>query len=231
MMKEKLSDQIYKIVSQKINLKPIPDYADLKIIHTLDGKDVGSFKAFSGDKLEKFSIAEFSLAPGMDYINIGSKPAINYNIPRLGVNYMVMAEKIQFDVDLYPAVDLVPRQDYIDKYYELLTDIYLKEKNAPHFKWKLSDRSWVRVSTSPYFFMSDAAISHEGKVQNLIHSYVDLWLKIWEEEKEVSQEEAKQIKVRRDWVIRMMLEREPERHMLEKVFGNDLTARLAEAMV
>ena len=230
-MKEKLSDQFYKKVSQKINLKPLSDYSDLKTIHALDGREVGGFKAYNGDKLEKFSLAEFSLAPGMNYINVGLKPTVNYNIPRLGVNYMVMSDKIQFDVDLYPAVDLVPRQDYIDKYYERLTDIYLKEKNAPYFNWKLSDRSWVRISTSPYFFMSDTAIANEDKVQNLIHSYVDLWLKIWEEEKEVSQEEAKQIEYRRSWVIKMMLEREPERHMLEKVFGEKLTARMADAML
>ncbi len=79
--------------------------------------------------------------------------------------------------------------------------------------------------------MSDATISDEDKVQGLMHSYTDIWLKIWEEEEEVSKEEAKQIEVRRDWVIRMMLEREPERHMLEKVFGKELTARMAEAMV
>jgi len=231
MMKEKISDQLYKKISGKIDLAPLSDYSDLKTIHALDGREVGGFKAFKGDKLEKFSIAEFSLAPGMNYINVGLKPTVNYNIPRLGVNYMVMTEKIQFDVDLYPAVDLVPRQDYIDKYYELLTDTYLKEKKAPYFNWKISDRSWVRVSTSPYFFMSDAAISDEDKVQGLMHSYTDIWLKIWEEEEEVSREEAKQIEVRRDWVIRMMLEREPERHMLEKVFGKELTARMADAMV
>ena len=128
-------------------------------------------------------------------------------------------------------MDLVPRQDYIDKYYELLTDTYLKEKKAPYFNWKISDRSWVRVSASPYFFMSDAAFSDEEKVQDLMHAYTDVWLKIWEGETEVSEEEAQQIKVRRDWVIKIMLEREPERHLLEKVFGKELTARMAEAMV
>lgn len=230
-MKEKLSDQLYKKISQKINLEPLSDFSDLKTIHVLDGKEVGWFKAFRGAKLEKFSLAEFSLTPGMNYTNVSLKPTINYNIPRFSVNYMAMPEKIQFDVDLYPAVDLVPRQNYIDKYYEQLTDTYLKEKNAPYFNWKLSDRSWVRVSASPYFFMSDTAIANEDKVQSIIHSYLDLWMKIWEEEKEVSNEEAKQIEHRRNWVVKMLLEREPERHMLERVFGKELTARMAEAMV
>ena len=53
---------------------------------------------------------------------------------------------------------------------------------------------------------------------------------VWREEVEVSKAEATQIEIRRDWVIRMMLEREPEHHMLEKVFGKELTARIVEAM-
>jgi hypothetical protein len=56
-------------------------------------------------------------------------------------------------------------------------------------------------------------------------------LKIWDEEQEVSEETAKQIEYRRMWVIKMLLEREPERHLLEKAFGTELTARLGEAMV
>ena len=230
---EKISDQIYGKVANKIQLSPLPEFDDLKTIVTPDGREVGSFRAYAGEKIEKFSIAEFSLMPGMDYTNASIKPCSNYNIPRYSFNCMVMTEqkKIQFDVDLYPAVDLAIRQDYIDRYYELLTDLYLQEKKASYFDWKVSDRSWVRVSTSPYFFMSDAVISDEDKVQGLMHSYTDIWLKIWEEEEEVSRKEAKQIEVRRDWVIRMMLEREPERQMLEKVFGKELTARMAEAMV
>jgi len=177
MQKEKLSDQIYKKVAEKIDLEPLSDYSDLTTIHALDGREVGGFKAFKGDKLEKFSIAEFSLAPGMNYINVGLKPAIKYNIPRLGINYMVMTEKIQFDVDLYPAVDLVPRQDYIDKYYELLTDTYLKEKKAPYFNWRLSDRSWVRISASPKHPQSEtgfnkarASVNTVKKVMNHIRT-------------------------------------------------------------
>jgi hypothetical protein len=37
----------------------------------------------------------------------------------------------------------------------------LKEKNAAYFNWKVSDRSWVRVGSSPYFFMSASLRSIE----------------------------------------------------------------------
>ena len=233
MVKEKLSNQIYKKVSEKIHLTPMNEFEDLKTIVTPNGREVGTFSAYSGDKIDKVSIAEFSLMPGMDYINASLKPSPNYNIPRFSCNYMVMAQqnKIQFDVDLYPAVDLAIRQDYIDKYYEMLTDIYLKEKKAPCFEWKVSDRSWVRVSTSPYFFMSATDIANEDKVHSLIHAYLDVALKIFEEEDEVPDEEAKQIAYRTDYITGMLLEREPERHLLEKAFGKQLTERLGQAMV
>jgi hypothetical protein len=207
---EKISDQIYGKVSKKIQLSPLPEFDDLKTIVTPDGRKVGSFRAYTGEKIEKFSIAEFSLMPGMDYTNASIKPRSNYNIPRYSFNCMVMTEqkKIQFDVDLYPAVDLAIRQDYIDRYYELLTDLYLKEKKASYFDWKVSDRS-----------------------HNLIHAYLNVALKICEEEREVSAEEAKKIADRTDYLTKILLEREPERHLLEKAFGQELTERLGKAMV
>ena len=231
MNNEILSDQIYKKVSQKIDLNAIADYKDLETIHALDGRDAGSIKGFTGEKIQKFSIAEISIAPGMDYTNTSIKPARNYCIPRFSVNYLQTPEKIQFDVDLYPDMDLVIRQDYIDKYYEPLTDIYLKEKNAPYFDWKVSDRSWVRVSMSPYFFMSAVDLSNRDKVYKLVHAYLAAWLTIWENENEVPEEEALQLEFRRNYVLNMLLEREPERHILEKAFGKDLAARMGEGMV
>lgn len=233
MANTKLSDQVYKKVSEKMALAPLSEFDDLKTIITPDGREVGTFRAYTSDKIEKFSIAEFSLMPGMNYTNATLKPKTAYNIPRFSFNYMAMTEqkKIQFDVDLYPAVDLAIRQDYIDQYYERLTDIYLKEKNASYFDWKVSDRSWVRVSSSPYFFMSATDIVNKDKVYHLIHAYLDVALVICEDEQDVSEEEAKQIAYRREYIIRMLLEREPERHLLEKAFGKDLTDRLGKAMV
>ena len=233
MAKVKLSDQVYKKVSEKMQLTPLSEFDDLKTIITPNGREVGTFRVYSSDKIEKFSIAEFSLMPGMNYTNASLKPKTTYNIPSFSFNYMVMTEqkKIQFDVDLYPAVDLAIRQDYIDRYYERLTDIYLKEKNAPYFDWKVSDRSWVRVSSSPYFFMSATDMANEDKVHHLIHAYLDVALMICEDEQKVPEEEAKKIAYRKNYIIRMLLEREPERHLLEKAFGKDLTKRLGEAMV
>ena len=230
MAEEKLTDQIYEKVAHRTTLTPLTEYEDLKTIVTPDGREVGRFRAFMGGKIEKFSIAEFSLVLGMNYTNASLKPTARYNIPRFSFNYMEMKNKIQFDVDLYPAVDLAIRQDYIDKYYEQLTNIYLQAKDAPYFTWRLSDRSWVRVSTSPYFFMSSADITQKDKVHNLIHAYLDVELKILAEEQEVSDEEAARIEYRINYFRETLLEREPERHMLEKAFGKELTQRLGEAM-
>jgi len=79
--------------------------------------------------------------------------------------------------------------------------------------------------------MSATDIENEDKVHNFIHAYLDVALIICEEEQEVSEEEAKKIAYRKDYIIRMLIEREPERHLLEKAFGKDLTKRLGEAMV
>ncbi len=231
MEKSRLADQIYDKVAAQIPLEPLAEFDDLKTIITPDGREVGTFRAFAGDKIEKFSLAEFSLAPGMDYTNSSLKPTSRYNIPRFSFNYMETPDKIMFDVDLYPAVDLAPRQDYIDKYYEQLTDIYLQEKKAPYFSWELSDRSWVRVSASPYFFKSTADVSDKDKVYNLIHAYLDVALQICAGEQEVSDEEAQHMQHRINYIQKILLEREPERHMLEKAFGKELTERLGNAMV
>ncbi len=231
MKKGTVGHQLYEKITQKIALTPISDYDDLKVIHTLEGRDVGGIEAFTGDRVEKMVISEMSLAPGMNYCNVLIKPAIHYNIPRFYLNYMEMQDQIQFDVDLYPCVDLALRQDYVDKYYELLRDLYLEEKEAPYFDWKLSAHAWMRTSTSPYFFMSGTDKKNEDKVHRLVHAYLDVWIKMWQEEGPVSAEEAEQIEYRREYLIKCLLEREPERHLLEKVFGKALTDKIGKAIV
>ena len=153
MTTEKLADQIYRKVADHISLTPLAEFDDLQTIVTPDGRQVGRLRAFTGDKIEKFSIAELSFAPGMDYTNASLRATVRYNIPHFACNYMEMKDTFHFDVDLYPSVDLAVRQDYIDKYYEQLTDAYLEARNAPHFAWKLSDHSWTRVRSSPVFLL------------------------------------------------------------------------------
>ncbi|RMF93323.1 MAG: hypothetical protein D6734_10340 [Candidatus Schekmanbacteria bacterium] len=232
-MKKELTKEIFKRISEKIELVEIEEFKDLERIYTLEGEEVGSLKAYESEKIEKVSFAEFMPMKGMEYINVTIKPRPNFNIPMYSFNYNVMAEqkKIQFDVDLYPAVDLAIRQDYIDKYYEPLTEIYLKEKNASYFNWRLSNRSWVRATASPYFFMSATDLENEEKVWSLFYKYLDAEMKIIEEEKAVSDEEAKQIAYRRSYMIKIMFEREPERKWLEKTFGKEVADKLARAMV
>lgn len=231
MTTDKLSDQVYNKIVERIPLTPLTEYDDLKTILTPDGREVGRLRAFKADKIEKLSIAELSFGPGMDYTNISLRATVRYNIPHFGCNYMEMKDNLHFDVDLYPALDLAVRQDYIDKYYEQLADAYLQARNAPHFAWKLSDHSWVRVRSSPYFFWSDTDIEHKGDAHKLIHAYLDVELQALAEEQEVPDDQAAQIEHRADYLRNVMLEREPERQMVEKVLGKEMTQRLAEAMV
>ena len=232
-MEKKLSKEMFRRISEKIELKEIEEFSDLEKICTLEGKEVGTLKAYSSQKIEKISFAEFMPMKGMEYINVTIKPKRNYNIPLYSFNYNIMGEpkKIQFDVDLYPAVDLAIRQDYIDKYYEVLTETYLKEKKSSYYDWRISNRSWVRATASPYFFMSATALENEEKVCDLFYKYLDVELKIIEDEQPVSDEEAKQIAYRRDYMVKIMFEREPERKWLEKTFCSDVADKLAKAMV
>ncbi len=230
-MSEKIIDQIFKKVSQVTNLELIEEYKDLESFKALDGRDAGSFRGYKSDKIDKYSIAEINVAPGMTYFNTGLKPKTNYNISTFAINYMEMPEIIQFDVDLYPAVDLVEHQDYIDKYYEQLTDVFLEARNSGDFKWKPSDYSWVRVRTSPYFFMSPIARDKAEEVHKLIHAYLDVWLQMFQEEKPVSDDRAKAIAYRKKCMVEVMREKEPDKTVIQKVFGNELTEKLAHAMM
>jgi len=229
-LEEKIGTQILSKISKKINLTPIEKFKELEVLKSLDGREIGSFKAWRGEKLEKFSITEISVAPGMGYTNISLRAESKYSIGTIGVNYMAMPEVIQWDVDLYPPVDLVTHQILIDKYYDQLKDIYQGSKNSPDFKWRLSDHSWMRARTSPYFFMSATPKTAEAKIHGIIHAYCDVWLKMWEGEKEVTPEKAKDIAYRRKCMVEVLLEKEPERHILEKIFGKEMTRRLGEAM-
>ncbi len=226
-----LREQLQRRVFERINLEAVMVDSDLQNIHTLDGREVGRADLWRGEKLQKICIVEMSLGPGMSYTNVLLKPSFSYNIPKFHMNYMTMPDRIAFDVDLYPAVDLVLRQDYIDRYYARLDEIYLKEKQAAHFDWKLSDFSWIRASASPYFFMATTALENQETVSQVALAYLDAWLEIWASEKEVSDEERKQIAHRMGCITHWLIEREPKRRMLEEIFGKQLTDKLQEAML
>ena len=79
--------------------------------------------------------------------------------------------------------------------------------------------------------MSSASSEHKDEVCNLLHAYLDAELNILTQEQAVSDEESTQIEYRANYLRKVLLEREPERQMVEKVLGKELTARFAEAMV
>ena len=230
-MPEKIIDMIFKRVSELEKLELIEEYRELESFKALDGRDAGSFRAYRSEKIEKYSIAEINVAPGMTYFNTGIKPKTNYNISTFAINYMEMPEVIQFDVDLYPAVDLVEHQDFIDKYYEQLNDVFMGARKSEDFKWKPSDYSWVRVRTSPYFFMSPAGRDKTEKIHSLINSYLEVGLQMFKEEKPVSDQQAKAIAYRKKCMVEVMREKEPDKTIIQKVFGNELTDKLAHAMM
>ena len=118
----------------------------------------------------------------------------------------------------------------LDKYYDNLKDIYASEKKESYFAWKLSDHSWLRAMASPYYFMSGTNRKNEDKVHALVHAYTDTWMMMWKEAGPVPKEVSEEIQQRRDVVLKTLLEREPERHILEKVFGKELTDKIGMAM-
>ncbi len=231
MSKENIGVKVLEKLRSRIELEPLAEFDDLKHITAVHGEVVGNARVFGGAKLEKVNVVELGFEPGMNYINVSMKPRCEYHIARFSLNYMVMPDKIQFDVDLYPSADLVVRVDLIDKYYNALNDLYLNEKKQPHFNWTLSDHGWMRAMASPYYFMTATAIENQAAVHDIILRYTDVWLKNWAGEKPVSKEEAEQIAHRRACMEETLLSREPERQMVVKLLGKELTVRLTEAMV
>jgi len=94
----------------------------------------------------------------------------------------------------------------------------------------LSDHSWMRAMTSPYYFMSGTNRENEDKVHTLIYVYADAWMIMWKEAGPVLEEASKEIQHRRDIALKTLLEREPERHLLENIFGKELTDKIGMAM-
>ena len=231
MLGESIGKKIFGKVAEKFALQPSADFEDLKTVRTFDGQTAGRIEVFQGPKVEKLTWTEMSLGPGMRYINVLLKPSARYNIPKFYLNHMTLGEKVRFDVDLYPAVDLVPRQDYLDRYYEKIATAYDQAKASSIFKWQLSKHAWLRVASSPFFFMADVERAHQDEVEELVLCYVDAWLTIREAEQEVCEEEARRIEERRGFTIKWLIERDPERRLLEKVFGKEVTARVSQAMV
>jgi hypothetical protein len=79
--------------------------------------------------------------------------------------------------------------------------------------------------------MSACEAGCRDAVDALIKAYVDVWLKTHAEQARVGEAEARAMQERRAWLERWLREREPERHMVEKIFGVERTIRMSEAMI
>jgi hypothetical protein len=142
-----------------------------------------------------------------------------------------MPDRIAFDVDLYPLVDLAVRLDVLDEHYARLEAVYNEARRAPAFDCRLSDQGWLRASTSPYFFMATCSPDAAEQAALVVEAYLDAWLGIWDHAQEIEGEEAARVAERLHWITKGLREREPKRAMLETLLGREVTEKLKAAMV
>jgi len=224
-----LANDLVSKLGEGCELRRRADFSDIETIRSLEGRDVGSFQAFGGGKLEKVAIARLSFAPGAEYNYVHFMPLPCYRIPDYVCEGMSMAEGTSFSLDLYPPVDLVTEPEHFAEYRERLELTY--RAATARFTWKPSEIAWARAAASPYFFMASAPAEQKPAVLELAMAYFDAWLDIYRQAERVGPEVERAMRRRREHWTEGLLTSDPNVGRVAQILGEELTSRLAQAML
>lgn len=205
-----------------------PEVADIK---NLAGESTGYMRVYTADKLNKACCMKIDVMPGAYYFNIHVHPDIRYRAPRFGFEGMIMAQGGQVSMDLYPDMDLLMG---IEEFLDLcgdLTPIWDEVKKSD-LNPQPSRLAHMRALCSPYFLNFVGATADTlPRIEAIAHQYLDVWLDILRNARELSDEERAVADNRRDIFAQRIIELDPDRNMVVQVYGEETVQQIEAALM
>ncbi len=209
---------------------PMARYEHLLDLKNLQGESTGYVRAYEASRMAKLACLSIDIKPGMRYFNIHAIPDHRYLVPRFNFEGMVTSRGSQVSMDLYPDMDVVQNFDYLFRYYAGLDKVYDKAKNHKDIVIEPSRLPHMRALCSPYFLMAKSVQpEHIYDMQSWAETYLDVWLQIYREQGELSEEGAQLRLTRREIIARTIIENDPDRDKVVGVYGEETTQAIEEA--
>ena len=215
----------------ELGARETDDYPQLRDIKNLAGASTGYVHVYKAPRLVKATHLSVNVAPGARYFNIHIAPEVHYNVPRYSLEGMVTSQGSQVSMDMYPDIDtfmdIVPFLEQMQGVRTVFeeakkTDIDFRPSRLPH----------MRAFCSPFFLnVFRATTAQLPMLDQYANRYLDEWLKIYRDAKEVNPAVAADRQRRRTHMSDTVIALDPDRQMIVQVYGEDVTSAIEQAVM
>ena len=220
---------MFERIVRELNAVRDDSFTHLAAIKNLAGDTTGYAHVYTSDRARRLAHLSIDIMPGMRYFNIFGCPSDDFDAPRFLHEGMISTRGSQVSTDIFHAVDMETRVKDILAKTGGLTEIY-DEARASSLNFEPSRYAHMRIFCSPHFLCAFGADGEElPQIAAYGDRYLSEWLKMLAASDRVDAAEAKKRRERRIHMSNMMVELDPDRHMVVQVYGEDTVQAIEEA--
>lgn len=229
---ETLGHVLEKRMMAELNAQPLKEFDELLDLKNLAGESTGYVRTFTGDKLTKGTSVSIDLMPGARYFNIHIIPEPQYDVPRFLFEGMLTTQGSQVSLDLFPDFDVVANIDKYLENYAAAAEIYEQARLDERFTLAPSRLLHMRAFSSPVFLLVfSIPEEHLRGIEAYAERYFDAWKEMRKNAARLSNTEAAVRQTLRKQIGNTIIQRDPDRHMVVKVYGEETTRMIEKANI
>lgn len=219
---------VERIIAE-LNAVPDENFAHMNEIRNLEGRVTGFAHVYTADRVRRLSHLSIEIMPGMRYFNMMACTGDNIDAPRFMHEGMISVHGSQLSTDLFHGIDMEDRVKDILARTAGVTEIY-NEAVATDIKIMPSRQVHMRIFASPHFLCAFEVNGEQlPRVADFADRYLSEWLKMLRGANELDAVATGERRRRRTHMSNMMVELDPDRHMVVKVYGEDTVQAIEEA--
>lgn len=224
-------DELHEKISQNLTMFP-KEHQPFRNFASLDGKINGSLLTFSGEVVDKLIHSKINaMQMGFGTMRLVTWLNSSIQVPHLAFE-LGTTPNLFFYMDYVPRVDLWSDVSYLQHYYQSVASTHSELRENPHLSVFVSKSLYMRQLMSPAHICFTGSNTEDslGLVQRLSHEMCDRWL-TWVAQAPPVPEENQNVLAERDVTMRQIsAESDPGNRAIAKIFGEDFTNQLVEAL-
>jgi hypothetical protein len=183
------------------------------------------------DKIEKITIGELHYMRRAKYCILNMTASDDYDLPIYACEFDESAPRLSVTIDFMPTVDIAVHEEYREKYYTGLADLWRKYRTIPGFtkegrclvQRRYAPWPWARETLSSYCLDGKVEEKEDRqKVMEAIVKYGRVWLDLLREAEPVKDPEYKQeMLMRKKAMQRYYRDLDPGGEVIKKIFGEE----------